>query len=104
MNQRRWAAALLAAVLVFALSCPALAAEGSRGLTRGQVVETLLSAADDYSPDLKKEDIIRGDGGGLHEDRPVTRAEAMVMLSRAFGPLPEPKGDARRSGYAGAYF
>ena len=104
MNQRRWAAALLAAVLVFALSCPALAAEGSRGLTRGQVVETLLSAADDYSPDLKKEDIIRGDGGGLHEDRPVTRAEAMVMLSRAFGPLPEPKGDARRSGYAGASF
>ena len=27
MNQRRWAAALLAAVLVFALSCPALAAD-----------------------------------------------------------------------------
>lgn len=104
-NRKRWVSALLALVLAVSLACPAWAADSSPLLTRGQVVEILLKAADDYSAGLKKEDIIKGDGSGsLNEDRLVTRAEAMVMLSRAFGPLPEPKGDARRTGYTGAAF
>lgn len=102
-NRKRWISALLAFVLAASLACPALAAADQR-LTRGEVVETLLTAADDYSPGLQKSDIIRGDGGGLNEDRLVTRAEAMVMVARAFDPLPEPKGDAARTGYAGADF
>lgn len=104
-NRTRWISALLAVVLAVALVCPAFAADSSPLLTRGQVVEILLQAADDYNAGLKKEDIIKGDGSGsLKEDRLVTRAEAMVMLSRAFGPLPEPKGDAQRTGYTGVSF
>ncbi len=104
MRQKRWLAAALAAVLAFALACPVFAADGSQQLTRIQVVETLLTAADDYNPGLQKSDIIQGDGNGLNEDRLVTRAEAMVMLARALGSLPEPQGDAKRAGYAGVTF
>lgn len=61
--------------------------------TRGEVANMLLIAADDYTPDVVKEDIIKGyDDGELHEDWSVTRAEALVMLKRAFGELPEPTG------------
>ena len=50
----------------------------------------LLVAADDYNPNVKKEDIIQGyEDGELHEDWNVTRAEALVMLKRAFGKMPE---------------
>ena len=64
-----------------------------RAATRGEVVEMLLAAADDYNPGVTKEDIIRGyEDGDLREDQSVTRAEALVMLARAFGPLPERKG------------
>ena len=61
--------------------------------TRGEVAKMLLTVADDYNPDVVKEDIIKGyDDGELHEDWSVTRAEALVMLKRAFGELPEPTG------------
>ena len=71
----------------------AVAWEEDRAATRGEVVEMLLAAADDYNPGVTKEDIIRGyEDGDLHEDQSVTRAEALVMLARAFGPLPERKG------------
>lgn len=64
-----------------------------RAATRGEVVEMLLAAADDYNPGVTKGDIIRGyEDGDLREDQSVTRAEALVMLARAFGPLPERKG------------
>lgn len=64
-----------------------------RAATRGEVVEMLLAAADDYNPGVTKEDIIRGyEDGDLREGQRVTRAEALVMLARAFGPLPERKG------------
>lgn len=71
----------------------AVAWEEDRTATRGEVVEMLLAAADDYNPGVTKEDIIRGyEDGDLREDQSVTRAEALVMLARAFGPLPERKG------------
>ena len=71
----------------------AVAWEEDRAATRGEVVEMLLAAADDYNPGVTKEDIIRGyEDGDLREDQSVTRAEALVMLSRAFGTLPERKG------------
>lgn len=60
--------------------------------TRGQVLAMLLEAADDYRPGLKAEDIMHGDERGLRENDPVTRAEALVMLNRAFGGFPEQKG------------
>ena len=65
--------------------------------TRGEVAEMLLQAADDYNPGVEKTDIIKGyEDGELHEDRYVTRAEALVMLKRAFGDLPEPTGHNAR--------
>lgn len=71
----------------------AVAWEEDRAATRGEVVEMLLAAADDYNPGVTKEDIIRGyEDGDLREDQSVTRAEALVMLARAFGTLPERKG------------
>lgn len=59
--------------------------------TRGEVADMLLSAADDYNKDVKRSDIIKGYGGDgeLHEDWNINRAEALVMLSRAFGTLPK---------------
>ena len=65
--------------------------------TRGEVAEMLLQAADDYNPGVEKTDIIKGyEDGELHEDWNVTRAEALVMLKRAFGELPEPTGHNAR--------
>ena len=59
-------------------------------LTRGEVVELLMTAADAYQPNLQKTDIIKGyDDGTLHEDIKATKLEALIMLNRAFGTLPE---------------
>lgn len=60
-------------------------------LTRGGAVQMLITAADDYNPGVGKEDIIKGyENGELDEEKPVTGAEALVMLRRAFGELPMP--------------
>lgn len=66
--------------------------------TRGETADMLLSAADDYNKDVKRSDIIKGYGGDgeLHEDWNINRAEALVMLSRAFGTLPELTGHNAR--------
>lgn len=66
--------------------------------TRGEVADMLLLAADDYNPTVERSDIIKGYGGDgeLHEDWNITRAEALVMLSRAFGTLPELTGHNAR--------
>ena len=65
--------------------------------TRGEVADMLLLAADDYNPTVERSDIIKGyDDGELHEDWNITRAEALVMLKRAFGTLPELTGHNAR--------
>ena len=66
--------------------------------TRGEVADMLLSAADDYNPNVQRSDIIKGYGGDgeLHEDWNINRAEALVMLSRAFGELPALSGHNAR--------
>ena len=84
---------LLAAVLVLG-AVPAHAAEA---LTRGEAAELLLSAAEDYNPGVQRSDILKGyPNGELDLDGPVTRAQALVMLDRAFGGLPEAVGDNAR--------
>ncbi len=61
--------------------------------TRGKAAEMLLNAADFYNPGVAEEDIIKGyEDGLLHKEDSVTRAEALVMLNRAFGGLPAPEG------------
>lgn len=65
--------------------------------TRGEIVQMLLLAADDYNPNVQKTDIIKGYGdGNLHEDEPVTRVQALVMLNRAFGGFPALSGNNLR--------
>ena len=64
---------------------------------RGEVADMLLNAADFYNEGVSRSDIIKGySDGQLHEDWNVTRAEALVMLKRAFGNLPEPVGHNAR--------
>ncbi len=94
-TKKRFSILLVAAVLLSMLTAGAWAQEDFA--TRGEVVELLLIAADDYNPKVQKTDIIKGyEDGQLHEDRFVTRAEALVMLERAFGSLPELKGNNLR--------
>ena len=58
-------------------------------LTRGETASILLEAATDYDADVTYGDILKGyPGGDLNEDGAVTRAQALVMLQRAFGGLP----------------
>lgn len=66
--------------------------------TRGEAADMLFSAADDYNKDVKRSDIIKGYGGDgeLYEDLNINRAEALVMLSRAFGTLPALSGHNAR--------
>ncbi len=59
-------------------------------LTRGDAVDMLIAAAKVYQPDLQETDIMKGyEDGLLYEDAEVTKTEALVMLNRAFGTLPE---------------
>lgn len=78
----------IAAAVVLSANTAAVFAENA---ARGEVCQMLLNAADFYNPSVQKEDILKGyEDGELHEERPVTRAEALVMLNRAFGELPKP--------------
>lgn len=73
--------------------------------TRGEVCDMLLEAADFYNNGVVKSDILKGyEDGLLHEERPVTRAEALVMISRAFEDLPEPVGHNRRTALSAENF
>lgn len=78
--------------MLLTLAPAALAAEDG-SLTRGEAVAILTEAAQDYNPGVTAGDIAKGDEtGALHSDRALTRAEALVMVERAFGGLPAPVG------------
>ena len=49
---------LLLSLIIIILSIPYVSAQ-DRYLTRGEVVEMLLKAADDYNPGVQKTDIIK---------------------------------------------
>ncbi len=105
MKKRRITAAVVSLSLAVS-SLPAFARDGvSSPATRGDVVQMLLNAADYYNPGVVKTDIIKGyEDGSLHEERGVTRAEALVMLERAFGDLPEPVGQNARAAFPAETF
>ena len=101
---RRTAAGMLAALLLVC-ALPLAGAAVDQPLTRGETAATLLAAAKDYNEDVTYEAILKGyPDGSLHEDDPVTRVQALVMLQRAFDGLPTPVGDNARSGYPAANF
>ncbi len=99
---KRFAAMLLAAIMALG-AIPVLAADDS--LTRGDAAELLIAAAQDYNPGVAQSDIIKGYGDGdLGLSDPVTRAQALVMLRRAFGVLPELAGDNARAAFPAETF
>lgn len=92
-------------VLSVSVSVYADETETSSPATRGEIVNTLLNAADAYQPAIKKQAIIKGSNNGdLRENDPAKKIEALVMLSRAFGELPEPVGNDLRTGTFGVEF
>ncbi len=94
MIKRYFLGWFLAVFAVIGFSCTVF---GGEVITRGEVCDMLITAADDYNPDVKKEDILKGYGNGdLEEERSVTRAEALVMLDRAFGGMPELGENSKR--------
>lgn len=103
----RLAARLTASITAITLFLPhslAGAAIKEPPATREEVCAALIAAADDYNPGVTAADILRGDANGdLQEDEFVTRLEALLMLERAFGDLPEPVGDNERKGYRSAF-
>ena len=102
---KRSAAACLAVLLLLTSLPMALAAPSDQPLTRGETASILLDAAKDYNRNVTYQDILKGyPNGDLDESGSVTRAQALVMLQRAFGGLPAPKGDNARSGYPAASF
>ncbi len=92
--KRKIIAFILSAAMIIGtmpVMAPVFAADESA--TRGEVCDMLLIAADDYNPGVQKTDILKGyEDGLLHEEWSVTRAEALVMLKRAFGEIPVIKG------------
>ncbi len=102
MKLRRIIAAVSVAAMLF--GTVSVQASGT-SITRGEAAEMLVAAADDYTPNLDKEDILKGyEDGQLHEEQGLTRAEALVMLKRAFGEFPAPTGHNLRTGYPAENF
>ena len=90
--QKRFVPLLLALVLALG-TLPVQAA----ALTRGEAAQALLSAAQDYNPGVQRSDILKGyPDGSLALDGTLTRAQALVMLTRAFGGFAVPVGDNAR--------
>ncbi|MGI6712389.1 MAG: hypothetical protein ACOX4L_06665 [Bacillota bacterium] len=91
---------LVLVALIFSVS-PAFGGAGETPvyLSRGEVAGIILNAADDYHPGISKKDIMWGfEDGSLREEEPASKVQALVMLGRAFGDLPEPRGDNLRRG------
>lgn len=89
---KRFASLLLALALAFSLAVGCFAQDAV--ITRGEAAKLLLTAADDYCPDLKTEDILKGyPDGTLEEDGPLTYAQALIMIDR---PCPLATAQERR--------
>ena len=90
-------AALLLTLCMVLTALPALGESDAAALSCGDAVDMLLAAADDYNPDASADTLLADfPGGALDTAAPVTRAQALILLDRAFGGLPAPAGDAFR--------
>lgn len=97
MKAKKLIALLLAAMTAISAAPLSGIASQEDYATRGEVVQMLQIAADDYNPQVQKTDIIKGyEDGELHEEENVTRAQALVMLKRAFGEFPVLTGNNLR--------
>ncbi|WP_068985106.1 M13-type metalloendopeptidase [Lysinibacillus xylanilyticus] len=101
--KKKFLSLFMAIIMVLSVSVSVYADETSPPATRGEIVKTLLVAADAYQPGINKEYVMQG-FNDLRENEPAKKVEALVMLSRAFGELPEPVGNDLRSGTFGVEF
>ncbi|MEG0438949.1 MAG: M13-type metalloendopeptidase [Solibacillus sp.] len=102
---KKFLSLLMAIIMVLPVSLSVEADETSSTATRGEIVKTLLMAADAYRLGINKEVVIKGsENGDLRENEPAKMVEALVMLSRAFGDLPKPVGNDLRRGTFGIEF
>ncbi|MCL1694485.1 M13-type metalloendopeptidase [Lysinibacillus sp. BPa_S21] len=95
--KKKFLSLLMTIIMVLSLSVSVYADETSPPATRGEIVKTLLMAADAYQPGISKEYIMQG-SKNKNLRAPAKKVEALVMLSRAFGELPEPVGNDLRIG------
>ncbi|MFJ6209434.1 M13-type metalloendopeptidase [Lysinibacillus sp. NPDC092081] len=103
--KKKFLSLLMTIIMVLSVSVSVYADETSPTATRGEIVKTLLMAADAYHPGISKEYVMQGSKKeDLRENEPAKKVEALVMLSRAFGELPEPVGNDQRSGTFGVEF
>jgi putative endopeptidase len=104
LTKCRIIALLVIVALIFSVS-PAWAVKTPVYLSRGEVAGVVLNAADDYNPGISKNEIMLGfEDGTLREKEPASMVQALVMLSRAFGELPSPRGDNLRRGVFDQHF
>ena len=83
-------AALCGALLAF---CMPFAVWGGDELTKGEILDILLSSAPDYTSYISAEDIVSGyNEGDFREDKLAEDIEMLVMISRAFPLMEKPKG------------
>ncbi|MBQ7264876.1 MAG: S-layer homology domain-containing protein [Firmicutes bacterium] len=81
---------LLSALMLFSsLFGATVQADENQYLTRSQVCDTLLSAAEGYNDEATAQTLMQGYDEG---EKLATREEALVMLKRAFGDIPPLKG------------
>lgn len=103
--KKKFLSLLMAIIMVLSVSVSVYADETSPPATKGEIVKTLLMAADAYQPGINKEAVMQGSKNeDFKENEPAKKVEALVMLSRAFGELPEPVGNDLRSGTFGVEF
>lgn len=103
MNKSKILAGLLAVVMLMGTLSGALAANPDADAsdaasldapaTLERIADYLLLAADGYNAAIDRDDLMYGMEGGA--DASATRLQALVMVSRAFGPLPAPAGGNR---------
>ncbi|MVO99710.1 M13-type metalloendopeptidase [Paenibacillus lutrae] len=103
--RKKFIALLMTIAMVLSVSVSAYAEETLPAATRGDLVAALLNAADAYNSGISKEAVIQGyEDGDLREKDPARKVEALIMLSRAFGKLPQPVGNDLRTGTFGVKF
>ena len=91
---KKFIALLLTAVVSTASFIPAYAGEE---LTKGEFAQKLLTAAQDYNEGVEIGDFFKGNGSYDTSNAPITKVEALAMISRAFGTLPALSGDLLRT-------
>lgn len=87
---------ILSAVLVLSSAVPALAAAAPKkaedSIKAGKAAVYLLKAADDYNKKASRKSLLKG----MKPEKKLTRINGLIMVSRAFGTLPRPKGNNLR--------